>query len=492
MNAKRVFCLLIAGVIILTTILSSLAGCSSQAAAVAAGNPRRGSGDAAAQMQSAAITVETAAPTVESLSLTTDYVGKIAPGESVEVRSTISGTVGAVYFEAGETVKAGDLLFEIDSADAALSLEKATVSYEQAKASYDSAVGGSAAASKELSLKNAVTQAVRNYNAIKEQVDLQVDFDFTSYSRLRRAYREAYQAWEAGTGSVDELYEAERALDYLTDELSDCSSLLTSLDNAFDNLEAARTEQEIYQTRTKQETAVSAELNLRSAELTYQQAQRQMNDYKIYSPIDGVIETKSVSQYATVSSASTAYVISNKDVMLVTFNVSADGASALSIGDSVTLTKGSTVTSAVIIEIDSKANSSTGLFPVSARLNEQTSLLSGVSVKVTASTARADDALIISVDDISYEDEKPYVLLYRNGKAVKAFIELGITTRVKAQVVSGLDASSQVITTWHPDLADGVSVALKSEAEQNTAAFAASDAPAPPAPQDGAAGKVEG
>ncbi len=48
-----------------------------------------------------------------------------------------------------------------------------------------------------------------------------------------------------------------------------------------------------------------------------------------------------------------------------------------------------------------------------------------------------------------------------DGKAVQTFIELGITTSKSAEVRSGLDGSAQIITTWHPDLADGVAVSLK-------------------------------
>jgi hypothetical protein len=50
--------------------------------------------------------------------------------------------------------------------------------------------------------------------------------------------------------------------------------------------------------------------------------------------------------------------------------------------------------------------------------------LSGVSVKVSACTAKAENALVIPVDSIYYEDQKPYVYLFVEGKAVKTFIEL--------------------------------------------------------------------
>ena len=53
-------------------------------------------------------------------------------------------------------------------------------------------------------------------------------------------------------------------------------------------------------------------------------------------------------------------------------------------------------------------------------------------------------------------------MVYEDGKAVQIHVTLGITTRSYAQVTEGLTSDSLVITTWHPDLADGAAVSLKS------------------------------
>ena len=115
-----------------------------------------------------------------------------------------------------------------------------------------------------------------------------------------------------------------------------------------------------------------------------------------------------------------------------------------------------------MVEIDSKANS-VGLFPVTANLVDDSPLLSGISAKVTAATRSAESALVIPIDTITYDaDGSPYVLVYEDGRAAQIYVTLGITTRSYAQVTGGLTPDSRVITTWHPDLADGVAVSLKS------------------------------
>ena len=78
--------------------------------------------------------VEVANPIVKDVELWNDYAARIAPYEEVEVRSRISGYLDGVAFKKGDTVKKGELLFEIDdrpfsiAADAAQALVKATES----------------------------------------------------------------------------------------------------------------------------------------------------------------------------------------------------------------------------------------------------------------------------------------------------------------------------------------------------------------------------
>lgn len=54
-----------------------------------------------------------------------------------------SGTVKKLYVSLGDTVKAGDVLFEIDDTEARLQVQQAQASLESAQANYDQNVGGS-------------------------------------------------------------------------------------------------------------------------------------------------------------------------------------------------------------------------------------------------------------------------------------------------------------------------------------------------------------
>lgn len=81
-----------------------------------------------------AVAVEVQTPRVGSLALDTTYIGTVAPEEQVYVIPKTSGTVTETFFEVGDSVKEGDVLFKIDDEAAQLQLASAKAAYESAQA----------------------------------------------------------------------------------------------------------------------------------------------------------------------------------------------------------------------------------------------------------------------------------------------------------------------------------------------------------------------
>lgn len=467
MNFKRMVSLVLAAVLILA--VGGCFGASSgqagrQGGARDSGHAGPGGGGSPAASQ--AILVNTTLPAVEDLSLTTDYIGTVKAAESVNVYPKSSGTVTAVYFEAGQQVNAGDLLFTVDSTDEELALERAKVTYDQTLRNIDVEESGSGNALTILNYESAIETARQSYERARDNLDLASDddFDMSEFRKVRKRWKDASKAYDRDQTDEtwSELLEAEDDYYELLDDYTDYQDYVTSFENAYTDYEETLEKYEIYKSQQVGENTGSYELQRQAAELTYRSALKAVEDTRVYAPIGGVVETKNITLHENASTQSSAYTISNKDVMSIEFNVSADGVSTLSIGDTVTVTKGSGTYKATVVEIDSKANS-VGLFPVTANLVDDSPLLSGISAKVTAATRSAESALVIPIDTITYDaDGSPYVLVYEDGRAAQIYVTLGITTRSYAQVTGGLTPDSRVITTWHPDLADGVAVFLKS------------------------------
>lgn len=450
------------------------------------GGPGGDMGSGQVEMSESVIQVKLQTPETGSLSRTTDFIGKIEPSESVNVYPEISGKVSEVYFEAGDTVQAGDLLFTLDDTDAALSYEMAQASYEQKVISADTTLGSSYE-SKLLSAKAQLDSAQQSLNNARLKLkDYNDGYDDSLINAEKRrdeaetAMKAAEQAYEDAKNDpntdedtledlLDEFTKAEQEYLLLRSEIneledsedSEARDLRNSYKNAQTSYEQALENYNLLLGGSLEDTQRATEAELKSAQLSLEQSAATLDKYKVYSPISGVIETKSVTPYEMASTGTAAYTISNKNTMSVKFNASADAAVALSLGDEITLTKSGTEYTAVITSIDTKADESTGLFPIEAQIQDADgALLSGVSVKVTAATQKAENAMLIPIDVIYYDEGQPYVFTYADGTAHRTDIVTGMTSSDEVVVESGLDMDSQIITTWHPDLKDGASVTL--------------------------------
>ena len=81
--------------------------------------------------------------------------------------------------------------------------------------------------------------------------------------------------------------------------------------------------------------------------------------------------------------------------MVVTFSVPANVVGNLETGDKVTVENGSQAYQGTIIEVATMVDQASGLFKIKARIDDgDGSLLSGISVKVSVDTERAEDGLL--------------------------------------------------------------------------------------------------
>lgn len=217
------------------------------------------------------------------------------------------------------------------------------------------------------------------------------------------------------------------------------------------------------------------------ANLQYQQAKTtydlQVKYSNVTAPISGVIETRNVDVHDMASPQSPICVITSKDSMLVSFQVSERVMKSLKTGDSLTIDKSGSTYSGTITEISSMVNPQTGLFLVKASVEDGSSLVTGSTVKLHVTTDKAENVLLIPVDAVYYNNGEPFVYLYDNGTVRKSSIEAGLYDSSFMEVVSGLNADSQVITTWTTELTEGATV-LKAEAAPETGASGAESQPA--------------
>ncbi len=451
--------------------------------------------------QSNEIRAETITPQVGDLELTTAFVGTVEPDELVSVYPKVSGTVLTTYFQVGDTVKKGDLLFEIDPTDIQLSVDVAQAQLMAAQAQMDQALGSTwdlQMAQLESQVKQAqqsysqARQSLRDYNdgneddmdELWEQLeDVKASREQTEQA-LEAAQKELndIQATQGGVGS-DEWMKAQKKIANLNSTLTQLESTQSMLQANYNELDddesathsslrsAVRNAQIAYDSATQiyeltkgeahSDAIKVAQANLGSATASFNAQAQQLEYTKVYAPIDGVIEQCSVTEQGNASPASAAYTVSNKSTITVTFYVPNSAVESMRIGDSVTVENGQRTYEGSLTEVGTMVDPQTGLFKVKAVVNcDDNSLLTGLSVKIDASTAKAQQAMLLPQEVVYYEDGQAYVYTAEDGAAVQTFIQVGISNEEMVEVVSGLSPDSLVISTWDPNLTDGAAVTL--------------------------------
>lgn len=469
-----------------------------------------------AQAQLEAITIKAQTPQKGDLTVQTEFIGRVQPDEQVNVMPKMAGTVLRTYYNVGDPVKKGDLLFEFDASDMQASLALAKVSLDvaensakralgsaldlqllQSRSSYDTAKNSFSNANK--AFKDYIDDFEPNEEKLEEAVDemkIAVS-DAAAYNKemqavlaaAESAYRDSITIGSSYYGDktmqamlYDKWQEAKKAAEaaqsnYSTAQAS-YQTMKTQLqqtrdgyDTNYDQLRAAvknaslaleTAEQSNYITEDKAvpEMTEASDLAVQQARASYETQVQQLEYTKVYAPIDGVVELKSVEEHGMASQQSPAYIISNKEIMVVKFSVPATAAATMAVGDSVQIEFGSAVYDGSVVEVSTMINEQSGLFPVKARVDApQGALLNGVSVKITTPTAKTQDALLIPIDALYHDDNFDYVyVMSPDGTAVKTTVETGITDDETIEIVSGIDADTKVITSWNPNLIDGALV----------------------------------
>ena len=218
-----------------------------------------------------------------------------------------------------------------------------------------------------------------------------------------------------------------------------------------------------------------AKLQYDGAKLNYD---IQMENSTVTAPISGLLESFDIKVHDMMAAGSVAAVISGAGNKSVAFSVSERVREGLHPGDAMTVEKNGTEYNGVITEIGTMVDQQTGLFKIKASplhihsipaphkikasLEGADALATGTVVKLSVISEKAENVMTVPVDCVSYSGGQAYVYTYDQaaGAARKVAIEDGLIGSERIQVLSGLDYSDQVITTWTKELYEGAPVQL--------------------------------
>lgn len=379
-------------------------------------------------------------PKAGTLTMETAYMGRVQPNEIISVFAKLPATVTKIYVKPGDMVKKGDLLFQLDSKDVMTAVKQAQAGYRSAAAQVDQMTGSS-------------------YKSQLNQLD-------QAYDKAYEAYDEAKSAKNKAKKVRDELKDKLAQGLPVGASLAEAEAALAMAEAAYDQTETyyrnARNSYNLASEDGYKELSEVAAATLNQAQVGLDAAMQQLENTKVTAPIDGVIESCSLSEQNMALTSAAAVVLSNKELMTVSFGVSSSAALQMEIGDVVTVEKGQNTYRGTISEVGNMVNAQTGLFTVKAVLEAPgADLLTGISVKVIATTDKSNDAIIIPQNAVYYDSGEAYVYVVEDGTARRTPVTLGVTNADEAAVLTGLRLTDMVITSWNPNLAEGALVTVQ-------------------------------
>jgi len=237
-----------------------------------------------------------------------------------------------------------------------------------------------------------------------------------------------------------------------------------ALDSANESLTSNKEVATITEEQVRGETQAILNTQLDAANVGIKSAQMQLDMYTLTSPISGVVESIGVTEKAMAASGNIAFVISNKDSMTVTFYVSEPVRNSLVLGQPISVDRSGVTYSGTIMEIGSMVDPQKGLFQIKGNVNASgTDLLTGSNVIIYTDTYKEEDSFIIPYDAVYYEGGDSYVYTEVEGIVVKKNVETGLFDDDTISIVSGLSNDDIIITSWSPNLRDGIAVEVKVE-----------------------------
>lgn len=474
------------------------------------------------------ISVEVQNPRVGSLELDRTYIGSVTPQEQVYVMPMTSGTVTDVFFSVGDMVQEGDVLFKIDDEAAKLQLENAQAAYSAAQAGVTAQNSG-ARDLQNYQTEQQIRQLQKSLIETDQQIsDLEDDVDdldeqkkqanaglaqaqagyddavikLEDFKKLKaKELQDAEKQLSDNGGDVEKLtpdqkellttlssYESAKALASAT--LNQARTIIASIDSARtqmksgieqakdgrdtleDNFHAAQESYAITQNEVYPQSDAASAAQLSQAAVGIDSAKMQLDFCTVESPITGIVESVSVEKNGMAAAGSPAFIISNKESMTVTFQVTEQAKNALSVGDHVTVDRSGEQFDGVITEVGTMANPQTKMFIVKASVSGAgDSLPNGVTVKVSAVTERENDKLIIPYDMIYFSAGDAYVYcVQEDNTLIRQAVTVGLMNDTEAVIEEGLTADSVVVKNWSSRFRDGAEVEIVSETEEDAPA----------------------
>lgn len=361
--------------------------------------------------------------TKTSLPVDVEYPSKVYPSKEINVSSKIPGKVAEVFFDVGDEVKAGDILFTLESED----------------------------------IKSQLKQSEAALSGTKESVKRQKLEAETSLNQAKLQYDDAKSLYDRSKALYDQGATSKQEMD----------NIETAYKNAELNLKTAQKNLDILN-GSGSEGLASAQVD--QAQSAVEAARVQVDNSIIRSPIDGKVSVCNVKAGELTSTAIQSYTIINSNYMTAEINVPDDVQTKLSKGQTLKIKTGVSDERSYNGTIDTiapAADARSGFYKVKILLdNKSGALSSGMFVKAVVPYESREGIFTVPGGAVVSENGIEYLYIVSGGTVVKKIITTGISAENAVEVQGDLKEGDAIILEGQSFLDEGEKVDAVREGSQ--------------------------
>ncbi|MEG6615511.1 efflux RND transporter periplasmic adaptor subunit [Peptococcaceae bacterium 1198_IL3148] len=205
----------------------------------------------------------------------------------------------------------------------------------------------------------------------------------------------------------------------------------------------------------------TAQASHKQAQVNLDIAKNTLSELKIVAPISGKITALNTEVGEMVSAQSMVAEIANLNSLIVKLNISENVINNISVGQQVDVTIPSInqKVTGTITTIAPKVDTRTKSYPVEVKIpNQDGKVLAGMVAKLTLSTGKATNTIVVPVDAVLDDNGINKVFVVEKGVAKERVVTVGEKNADQIQILEGLEGKEQVIVTGNRLVGDGQKV----------------------------------
>jgi HlyD family secretion protein len=359
----------------------------------------------------AKVTVETAVLGAIDHVVTADAV--LYPVNQANVMPKLAAPVRRMLVNRGDHVRAGQVVAELESGDLAASANESKALYEQSQAAYQT-----------------LTRATVFEDKTKAQADVQSAEQ--TFDAAKNVYESRVTLQKEGALAQKLVEDAKVAMVQARSALETARRHLQALDQV-----------------SQREAIRSAEAQMSAAKAHYENAAVQLSYAKILSPINGVVADRPVYPGEMPPGGSPLMTIVDISQVVARANIPVKEAAAVNVGDPARIAGPEGDLAGKVTVVSPAVDPNTTTVEVWVRIpNPGERLKPGGTVRVSIIAETIQNTLIVPVTALLNSDEGgEKIMIVNGGKAYERKVSIGVRQGDRVQILSGIQAGDQVITS---------------------------------------------